>query len=104
MTKVRPGDLKVTAANVVQQKTKKDLSLPIHPNLRDVLDGIPGLDKRELVVMTQWGKPFSPKALGMRMQNWTNIRPQASRRATPYTVCARRWASNWPSTAPPRAN
>jgi len=71
VTKVRPGELKALAANVVQQKTLKALVLPIHPNLREVLDAIPDLDKREFVVMTQWGKPFSPKALGMRMQQWT---------------------------------
>jgi integrase len=27
--------------------------------------------KGEYVVLTQWGKPFSVKALGMRMQGWT---------------------------------
>jgi site-specific recombinase XerC len=71
VTKVRPGDLKIASTNVVQQKTRKELVLPIHANLREVLDAIPDLDKREFVVMTQWGKPFSPKALGMRMQKWT---------------------------------
>lgn len=73
VTKVKPEDIKATVHNVVQQKTRKELALPIHPNLREVLDAIPDLDKREFVVMTQWGKPFSPKALGMRMQQWTRI-------------------------------
>jgi integrase len=71
ITKMRPSELKSTFTNVIQQKTLKALELPIHPNLREVLDAIPDLDKREFVVLTQWGKPFSPKALGMRMQGWT---------------------------------
>jgi integrase len=71
VTTVRPSDFKVLAANVVQQKTGKALTLPIHPNLRAVLDAINDLEEREFVVMTQWGKPFSAKALGMRMQAWT---------------------------------
>jgi hypothetical protein len=71
VTKIKPADFKETFANVIQQKTKKELVLPIHPNLRDVLDAVPDLESREFVVMTQAGKQFSPKALGMRMQNWT---------------------------------
>lgn len=71
VTRVRPADIKIASSNVIQQKTGKALTLPIHPNLRDVLDAIPGLESREFVVMTQLGKPFSPKALGMRMQKWT---------------------------------
>jgi site-specific recombinase XerC len=70
VTKVRPRDLKVASSSMVQQKTLKSLTLPIHPNLREVLDAVEGLDKREFVVLTQWGKPFSPAALGMRMQRW----------------------------------
>jgi len=45
----------------------KAQALPIHPNLRDVLDAIPDLEERAFVVLTAWGKPFRPKALGMRM-------------------------------------
>lgn len=71
VTKVRPEDFKASVHNVVQQKTGKGLVLPIHPNLREVLD-VTDLT-RAFVVMTQWGKPFSPKALGMRMQQWTRI-------------------------------
>lgn len=69
VTKVRPADLELAATNVIQQKTGKALTLPIHPNLADVL-AVTDLE-REFVVMTQWGKPFSAKALGMRMQRWT---------------------------------
>jgi site-specific recombinase XerC len=71
VTRVRPADFEAMATNVVQQKTGKALRIPMHPNLRDVLDAIPDLASREFVVMTQWGKPFSPKALGVRMQHWT---------------------------------
>lgn len=71
VTKVKPSDFTATLHNVVQQKTGKALALPIHPNLREALDAVPDLDKREFVVMTAWGKPFSAKALGMRMQQWT---------------------------------
>lgn len=71
VTRVKPADLKPTFTNVVQQKTGKALTLPIHPNLQDVIEAIPDLDKRPFVVMTAWGKPFSAKALGMRMQKWT---------------------------------
>lgn len=71
LTCVRPADIKVAAGNVVQQKTGKALQLPIHANLREVLDAVPDMDTREFVVLTQFGKPFSAKALGMRMQKWT---------------------------------
>lgn len=71
ITRVRPTDFKADVHNVVQHKTLKALELPIHPNLREVLDALPDFDNREFVVLTQWGKPFSPKALGMRMQHWT---------------------------------
>ena len=71
ITQVRPADIEAAGGNVVQQKTGKPLWIPIHPNLRDVL-AHPSTDlTREFVVMTAWGKPFSAKALGMRMQQWT---------------------------------
>jgi integrase len=71
VTRVRPSDFEAAAGNVVQKKTRKRLRIPMHPNLVEVLDAIPDLASREFVVMTQYGKPFSPKALGMRMQDWT---------------------------------
>lgn len=73
VTQVRPADFLAGSggSNVVQQKTGKALWLPIHPNLADVLEAIPDFDSREFVVLTQWGKRFSDKALGMRMQKWT---------------------------------
>lgn len=69
VTRVRPADLAAASTNVIQQKTGKALNIPIHPNLADVL-AVTDLT-REFVVITAWGKPFSPKALGMRMQKWT---------------------------------
>lgn len=71
ITQVKPADILSMTTNMVQSKTGKSLELPIHPNLQDALDAIPDLRQREFVVMTQWGKPFSAKALGMRMQKWT---------------------------------
>lgn len=69
VTRVRPSDLEIAATNIIQRKTKKRLWLPMHQNLIDVLEKTDL--KREFVVMTQYGQPFSPKALGMRMQDWT---------------------------------
>lgn len=69
VTRVKPSDFVLTATNVVQQKTGKRLWLPMHANLQDVLEHTDLT--REFVVMTQYGQPFSPKALGMRMQDWT---------------------------------
>jgi len=43
----------------------------MHPELERTLEGTPR--RGECVVLTQWGKPFSIKALGMRMQRWTNM-------------------------------
>jgi hypothetical protein len=102
VTRVKPADLKPTFTNVVQQKTGKALILPIHPNLQDVIEAVPDLDKRPFVVMAAWGKPFSAKALGMRMQHW--IGQLASRQATRCTASARRWARHWPRTRPRRVS
>jgi len=71
VSKVKPSDLEETSHNVVQQKTGKALTLPIHPNLRDALRAINDLPEREFVAMTAWGKPFSPKGLTVRMRHWT---------------------------------
>jgi integrase len=71
VTRIRPSDFETAATNTVQKKTGKALWIPMHPNLKEVLEAIPDLASREFVVMTQYGQPFSPKALGMRMQDWT---------------------------------
>lgn len=69
ITRVRPADFLVDGVTFTQRKTSKELWLPIHPNLKEVLEKADM--KRPYVVMTQYGQPFSPKALGMRMQEWT---------------------------------
>ena len=71
VTKVRPVDILAASTNVVQQKTGKALTLPIHPNLHDAIRAINDFEEREFVVMTAWGKSFSPKGLTVRMRHWT---------------------------------
>ena len=52
------------AIEVVQQKTGVDLSIPLHPNLQEILDRAP---KEHLTILTtQAGKPFSVAGFG----NW----------------------------------
>ena len=63
------SDLEVAAGNVVQSKTGKALWIPMHPKLAKALGATPR--RGEYVVITQYGRPFSAKALGMRMQDWT---------------------------------
>jgi integrase len=67
---VKWADLEVAAGNVVQSKTGKALWIPMHPELAKALEATSRCG--EYVVMTQYGKPFSAKALGMRMQDWTD--------------------------------
>jgi integrase len=62
-------DLEVAAGNVVQKKTGKSLWIPMHTELVTVLEATE--QRGEYVVLTQYGQPFSVKALGMRMQEWT---------------------------------
>jgi len=66
---VKWSDLEVSAGNVVQRKTGKALWIPMQQELIAALEAV---ERRgEYVVVTQYGKPFSVKALGMRMQDWT---------------------------------
>jgi integrase len=66
---VKWSDLEVAAGNVVQQKTGKALWIPMLPELITALEAV---ERRgEYVVLTQYGRPFSVKALGIRMQHWT---------------------------------
>jgi site-specific recombinase XerC len=66
---VRWADIEGAGVNVVQGKGAKALWLPTHPELAKVLEAVDR--KAEHVLLTQYGRPFSPKALGMRMQGWT---------------------------------
>jgi hypothetical protein len=69
VARVKWSDLEVAGANVIQKKTGKALWIPILPELQAVLEGT---ERRgDHVVLTQYGRPFSVKALGMRMQEWT---------------------------------
>lgn len=54
---------------LVQQKTGKELFLPISPDLAEALDATSR--RGETVVVTQYGKPFSEKSLTGRMADWT---------------------------------
>ncbi len=64
-------DLEAAAGNVVQKKTGKQLWIPMDPELIVALEAV---ERRgDYVVLTQYGKPFSVKALGMRMQEWTRL-------------------------------
>jgi integrase len=66
---VKWSDLEVAAGNVVQKKTGKPLWIPMHPKLIAALEAVERQGKHVLV--TQYGRPFSVKALSMRMQAWT---------------------------------
>jgi integrase len=66
---VKWTDLEVAAGNVVQSKTGKVLWIPMHPELAKALEAAPR--RGEYVLITHYGEPFSAKALGMRMQDWT---------------------------------
>jgi integrase len=66
---VKWSDLEISAGNVVQRKTGKALWIPMQPELVTALEAV---ERRgDYVVLTQYRKPFSAKALGMRMQDWT---------------------------------
>lgn len=56
-------------AGVTQQKTGRYLDIPILPPLAEVLAATPR--DGEFILLTTYGRPFSIKALGMRMQDWT---------------------------------
>ena len=52
-----------------QNKTGKSLTLAIHPTLAQALAAT---ERRGMTILvTRWGAPFSDKAIGMRMQDWT---------------------------------
>ena len=69
VARVKWTDLEVGAGNVIQKKTGKALWIPMLRPLAEALEATPRRD--EYVVLTVHGRPFSIKALGMRMQRWT---------------------------------
>jgi integrase len=66
---IRWTDLQAAGSSIVQHKTGKSLWIPMHPELVEALEATP--HRGETVIVTQYGRPFSHKALGMRMQDWT---------------------------------
>ena len=69
VARIKWTDLQAGGVNVVQQKSGKALWIPLHAELKRVLKSAPRAG--ETIVVTQYGKPYSIKALGMRMQEWT---------------------------------
>lgn len=69
VAKMRWVDIEAGSIHVRQEKTGRELWLPILPALAEVLTATEHSGKTILV--TQYGQPFSVKSLGMRMQDWT---------------------------------
>lgn len=57
-------------ASVTQQKTGRALDLPVLPQLAAALGAINDRDGTYILI-NAYGRPYSIKALGMRMQDWT---------------------------------
>lgn len=67
---MRWADLDQSAGlDFVPAKTGKPQWLPVLALLREALDAAPHVG--ETIIVTQYGRPFSIKSLGMRMQAWT---------------------------------
>ena len=66
---MRWADIEAGSIHVVQGKTGRELWLPILPALAEALAATPR--SSGTILVTQYGQPFSVKALGMRMQDWT---------------------------------
>lgn len=62
-------EIEADAGTVTQSKTGKALWIPTMAELGLALAAAPR--SGETVLLTQYGRPFSPKALGMRLQDWT---------------------------------
>lgn len=56
-------------ASVTQQKTGRYLDIPILPPLAEVLAAT--VRDGEYILLNAYGRPYSIKALGMRMRDWT---------------------------------
>lgn len=67
------SDLDLGGLDLVPNKTETPQWLPVIERLRETLDAVPRDGDREgdTILLTQYGNPFSGKALGMRMQRWT---------------------------------
>ena len=69
LVRMRWTDIAGSEIHVVQVKTGKSLWIPIHPSLAEALAATPR--RSETILFTQYDRPFSDKALGMRMIDWT---------------------------------
>jgi integrase len=69
IARMRWRDIEAGAGHIVQQKTGAAVWIPLHDELVKALEAAPR--RGDTIVVTQYGKPFSIKALGMRMQDWT---------------------------------
>lgn len=76
ITRVKWADLEAGGGNVVQHKTGRALWIPMLPELQANIEATPRVG--EFVLLTKWGKPFTPAGLGMRMQHWTDAAGLAS--------------------------
>lgn len=70
LVEMRWSDIVGDEITLTQRKTGKRLTLTIHPALAQVLAVTPKAG--ETILVTMYGKPFSDKAIGMRMQDWTD--------------------------------
>jgi integrase len=71
VARMKWSDIDRDGINVTQQKGGKVLWLPLHPALREALAAAPHGAEGDTILLTQYGRAFSVKALGMRMQDWT---------------------------------
>ena len=69
LCRMRWADIVGGEIHVVQGKTSKELWLPVHPALAECLALAPKVAPE--ILITQYGRPFTTTALGMRMQDWT---------------------------------
>lgn len=68
IAKMKPADLDGEGIEVIQSKTKKRVWIPLHDLLRTAMAAM--TTRGDTIVVTQYGRPFSHKALGMRMASW----------------------------------
>jgi integrase len=60
--------IRVGALTVRQEKTRATLAIPVHPDLRVVLDATPGAHLTFLVTAT--GKPYGPNHFSETFREW----------------------------------
>jgi integrase/recombinase XerD len=63
------GRIKYTQAKN-EHRSPVSLDIPIHPDLRSIIDATPSRHLTFLV--TEYGRPFSPAGFGMRFREWCN--------------------------------